>query len=170
LAAIAAIGLPGGLIDLQAPRAFDWREWLPVAAAAVMVPALAEEFAFRGALPQLFRPPPHQGEVSPRMRGRRGSDDGGDPHRPAPPGTSPLWGSGRLRADALALLAFIAWHPAQVALGLPFAQAALLRWDFLAIAGLLGLACTISYRRSGSLHPAIAMHWAVVAGWQALAG
>lgn len=129
-AAIAAIGLTGGLIALEAPRSVDWRAWLPVAAVAVIVPALGEEFVFRGLL-----------------GGRQGA----------------------LRA-ALALLAFIAWHPLQLALGLPFAQHVFLRWDFLLIAGLLGLACTISYRRSRSLQPAIAMHWAVVAGWKALGG
>ena len=169
----AAIALSGGLVDLTDRPAFDWRAWLPVAAVAVVVPALAEEWVFRGVLPELgqalIRPSrpdashrAPQDEVNsldtptrphPEVLAQRASKDG--------PG---------LAADALALLAFIAWHPLQVGLGLPYAQVVFLRPDFLLIAALLGLACTISYRRSGSLQPAILMHWAVVAGWKALTG
>ncbi len=39
------------------------------------------------------------------------------------------------------------------------------RWDFLACATLLGLACTASYLYCGSLYPAIAEHWVVVWVW-----
>jgi hypothetical protein len=41
---------------------------------------------------------------------------------------------------------------------------------FLAITAALGLACTISWRRSSSIWPAVALHWAVVVMWKGLAG
>tara|TARA_R110000868_G_scaffold53744_2_gene168511 strand:+ start:6759 stop:7262 length:504 start_codon:yes stop_codon:yes gene_type:complete len=71
---------------------------------------------------------------------------------------------------ALALFAFVLWHPLQVWIGLPFAQPVFLDPAFLATAAALGLACTISWRRSGSLWPAVAMHWAVVVVWKGMAG
>jgi predicted Abi (CAAX) family protease len=70
-----------------------------------------------------------------------------------------------LRA-ALALVVFVIWHPIQVWLGLPMAQPAFLAPAFLIIAGMLGLVCTISWRRSGSIWPAVAMHWVVVIVWK----
>lgn len=68
---------------------------------------------------------------------------------------------------ALSLALFVLWHPVQVWLGLPFAQEQFLDPAFLAAAGLLGLACTVSYQRSGSIWPAVALHWLVVVGWKA---
>ena len=41
---------------------------------------------------------------------------------------------------------------------------------FVAIAAALGLACTLSAWRSRSIWPAVAMHWALVAGWIVLFG
>ena len=70
----------------------------------------------------------------------------------------------------MALTLFILWHPAQLWLGLPMAQPVFADPAFLAIAAALGLACTISYRRSGSVWPAVAMHWAVVVMWKGFAG
>ena len=71
---------------------------------------------------------------------------------------------------AAAIGLFVLWHPAQVWLGLPMAQPIFLDPAFLAIAAGLGLACTISWRRSGSIWPPVAIHWAVVVMWKGLAG
>ena len=76
---------------------------------------------------------------------------------------------GRWRGGA-ALALFVLWHPAQLWLGLPMAQPAFIDPAFLAITAALGLACTISWRRSGSIWPAVAMHWAVVVMWKGFAG
>ena len=76
---------------------------------------------------------------------------------------------GRWRA-AVALALFVLWHPAQLWLGLPMAQPVFADPAFLAITAALGLACTISWRRSGSVWPAVAMHWALVVMWKGLAG
>lgn len=74
------------------------------------------------------------------------------------------------RADALALAAFILWHPVQVWLGLPMHQPVFLDPVFLGLAALMGvLACGL-YRRSGSIWPAVTLHWLVVLGWKALGG
>lgn len=73
--------------------------------------------------------------------------------------------TGWLRAG-LALATFVLWHPVQVWFGLPMAQPVFLEPAFLAIVALLGLVCTISWRRSGSVWPAVAMHWATVVAWK----
>ena len=76
--------------------------------------------------------------------------------------------TGWLRA-ALALAAFVLWHPVQVWLGLPMAQPAFLEPAFLAIVALLGLVCTLAWRRSGSVWPAVMIHWGTVVLWKAVA-
>ncbi|MFY0636840.1 MAG: CPBP family intramembrane metalloprotease [Maricaulis maris] len=73
--------------------------------------------------------------------------------------------TGRIRA-ALAITAFVLWHPIQVWLGLPMAQTLFLEPGFLAITAALGLACTMAYRFSGSIWPAVILHWLVVVGWK----
>lgn len=74
------------------------------------------------------------------------------------------------RDATLALLlptaAFVAWHVIE---GLTFMQAAapvFLRADFLATTAVLGLACGVLRHRTGSLWPAVALHWLEVAIWQ----
>ena len=76
---------------------------------------------------------------------------------------------GWLRATG-ALALFILWHPLQLWLGLPMAQPVFAEPGFLAIVALLGLACTLAYRWSGSLWPPVFIHWTVVVGWKAVAG
>lgn len=71
-------------------------------------------------------------------------------------------------ADALALALFVLWHPVQVWVGLPLAQTVFLDPVFLVITAGLGLVCTISYRRSGSIWPAVLMHWILVLAWKGL--
>jgi len=75
-----------------------------------------------------------------------------------------------LALSGLSLAAFIAWHPFQVWAGLPTAQPVFLDPAFLAVAALLGLVCTISAHRSGSIWPAVVIHWLVVVAWKAGGG
>lgn len=75
--------------------------------------------------------------------------------------------AGALAGAAVSLAAFIIWHPVQVWTGWFTGQAVFLEPAFLMMAGLLGLACTISVHRSGSVWGAVAMHWVVVAVWKA---
>lgn len=76
-----------------------------------------------------------------------------------------LGGGGR--GDAIALALFIAWHPLQVLLGLPMAQPVFLDPAFLLLVAVLGLCCSLLYRRSASLLPAVILHWVLVIGWKA---
>ncbi|MEQ8406096.1 MAG: CPBP family glutamic-type intramembrane protease [Oceanicaulis sp.] len=78
-----------------------------------------------------------------------------------------MTGAGAIAASGLSLAAFIAWHPLQVALGLPSGQGVFLEPAFLAMAGLLGLVCTVLVHRSGGLWTAVVVHWAVVVAWKA---
>ncbi len=71
-------------------------------------------------------------------------------------------------AAMLSLAAFIAWHPLQVALNLPYANRIFVDPRFLALAGVLGLACTVSRVRSGSIWPAVVIHWGAATVWKAL--
>mgnify|MGYP001405307950 CR=1 FL=1 len=65
----------------------------------------------------------------------------------------------------ISTLLFGLWHVAETAF-LPGAASTFLRLDFLALAVLLGLLCAILRYRSGSVWPAIALHWIVVVLWQ----
>lgn len=71
-------------------------------------------------------------------------------------------------AAALSLAAFVAWHPLQTALGFFWASPAFLTPGFLIFAAATGLACTVSRMRSGSIWPAVAIHWGIAMLWQAL--
>lgn len=73
-------------------------------------------------------------------------------------------------AAAVGLAAFVAWHPLQIVLRLPWAQPDFADPRFLALAALLGAACTASRMRSGSLWPPVAIHWAAAVSWKALFG
>lgn len=75
--------------------------------------------------------------------------------------------TGSIRAAA-ALVAFILWHPAQVWLGLPMAQDVFLDGRFLMITGALGATCTLLYRLTRSIWPAVILHWLVVLAWKGL--
>jgi len=61
---------------------------------------------------------------------------------------------------------FVCWHVFE---GLTFMRAAapiFLRSDFLATTAVLGLSCAVLRHRTGSLWPAVLLHWLEVAGWQ----
>ena len=96
---------------------------------AFVVPALAEELAFRGWL-------------------RRGA---------------PI-------SAVVSLLAYIVWHPLQTWLHLPFGRPEFLDPRFLSLIAWLGLACTLSRVRSGSIWPPVIIHWGIVVVWKALYG
>lgn len=74
---------------------------------------------------------------------------------------------GRIRAS-LALAAFVLWHPVQVWLALPMAQPVFLEPGFLLVTAALGLTCTLAWRLTGSLWPAVVIHWLTVVGWKGL--
>jgi predicted Abi (CAAX) family protease len=65
--------------------------------------------------------------------------------------------------------AFCIWHALETT-WLPRAAPLFLRPDFLAWTILLGLACAILRRRSGSLWPPVILHWAAVAAWETWLG
>jgi predicted Abi (CAAX) family protease len=67
---------------------------------------------------------------------------------------------------ALMTGAFVLWHVAEGTTFLSGAKALFLRWDFLACAAILGLGCGITRWRTGSLWPAVGLHWLMVMIWQ----
>jgi predicted Abi (CAAX) family protease len=67
-------------------------------------------------------------------------------------------------------LIFIAWHLVEAKLILPGAATLFERSDFLACAGLVGLGCAVIRWRTGSLWPAVALHWLMVTIWQTWLG
>ncbi|MEN0653724.1 MULTISPECIES: CPBP family glutamic-type intramembrane protease [Hyphobacterium] len=125
---------------------------LVVALIAVLVPALGEELVFRVLLQgkPSFRRTPESSETGVMDPGFRRGD---------------------VVRIGLSLIAFVAWHPVQVWLGLPMAQPVFTDPVFLGIAALLGIVCTISWQRSGSVWPPVLIHWLTVVSWKAfLAG
>ena len=70
----------------------------------------------------------------------------------------------------LATSVFIAWHLVEAKLILPAAASLFERPDFLACAGLVGLGCAVIRWRTGSLWPAVALHWLMVTIWQTWLG
>jgi predicted Abi (CAAX) family protease len=71
---------------------------------------------------------------------------------------------------ALATSAFIAWHLVEAKLILPTAATLFERPDFLACAGLVGLGCAVIRWRTGSVWPAVTLHWLMVTIWQTWLG
>jgi predicted Abi (CAAX) family protease len=65
---------------------------------------------------------------------------------------------------------FTAWHVVEVMTFLPAARAMFLRPSFLACAAILGLGCGLARWRTGSLWPAVALHWLAVTIWQTWLG
>lgn len=71
---------------------------------------------------------------------------------------------------ALAIAAFVAWHPLQVLwFGEAWGAVVLNPW-FLAAVVALGVATTRLYLATSSLWPPIVLHWLVVVAWKALGG
>ncbi len=71
---------------------------------------------------------------------------------------------------ALALGAFVLWHPLNARFFLTDAQSVFTQPSFLGLAALLGLACTVLYQRTGSVWSPVVFHWLVGVGWKLLGG
>ena len=65
---------------------------------------------------------------------------------------------------------FTLWHVAEAETFLRAAAPMFLRPDFLACAATLGVGCAIVRRLTGSLWPAVALHWVMVGIWQTWLG
>jgi predicted Abi (CAAX) family protease len=78
-------------------------------------------------------------------------------------------GVGAARPILWTTIAFTLWHVLETT-WLPRAAPLFLRPDFLAWAAVLGLACAILRRRSGSLWPPVILHWAAVVAWETWLG
>jgi predicted Abi (CAAX) family protease len=72
-------------------------------------------------------------------------------------------------AIAAATAIFTTWHGVET-LFLPHAAPIFLRADFLTCAALLGTGCAIVRWRTGSLWPAVILHWLSVVVWQTWLG
>ncbi len=70
----------------------------------------------------------------------------------------------------ISLLAYIAWHPLQTWLHLPFGRPEFTDPRFLSLVAWLGLACTLSRIRSGSVWTPVIIHWGIAVVWLALYG
>lgn len=70
------------------------------------------------------------------------------------------------RAILLSTGVFVVWHVFEALTFMPAAAPVFLRFDFLATTAVLGLACGWLRWRTGSLWPAVLLHWLEVAGWQ----
>lgn len=67
-------------------------------------------------------------------------------------------------------LLFVLWHLLEGWLVFPKMRELFWRPDFLAWAALIGFACAVLRRRSGSIWTAVALHWAAVMVWQGWLG
>ena len=65
---------------------------------------------------------------------------------------------------------FCLWHVVEATTFLPKAAPLFLRPDFLAWTVMLGLACAVLRRRSGSIWTAVLLHWVAVVAWQGWLG
>jgi predicted Abi (CAAX) family protease len=72
-------------------------------------------------------------------------------------------------AIIVATALFTAWHALETTF-LHHAAPTFLRADFLICAAMLGAGCAISRWRTGSLWPAVILHWMVVVAWQTWLG
>jgi len=66
---------------------------------------------------------------------------------------------------ALALAAYVGSHPVNAILFRPSALAIFTNPAYLFIAALLGAACTVVYALSGSIWPAVLLHWITAVVW-----
>ena len=78
-------------------------------------------------------------------------------------------GAGAARPILWTTVGFSLWHILETT-WLPRAAPIFQRPDFLAWTALLGLGCAILRRRSGSLWPAVILHWAAVVAWETWLG
>jgi predicted Abi (CAAX) family protease len=83
----------------------------------------------------------------------------------APHPSESLTPARRLAMEGISLVVFVAAHPVNGLLFRPAARAAFTHPTFLTIVTLLGVACLATYRKTGSLWPAVFIHWATVVAW-----
>lgn len=69
-------------------------------------------------------------------------------------------------ALAIAVFIFVTWHIVEAETVLTRAAPMFERPDFLACAAILGAGCGLMRWRTGSLWPAVALHWLMVTLWQ----
>ncbi len=62
------------------------------------------------------------------------------------------------------------WHVVEAVTFLKSAAGVFLRPDFLLCCAVLGLGCAVMKRRTGSVWPAVLLHWALVVIWQTWLG
>lgn len=71
---------------------------------------------------------------------------------------------------ALSTTLYTLWHVVEAVTFLKSAAGVFLRPDFLLCCAVLGLGCAIIRRVTGSLWPAVLLHWALVVVWQTWLG
>jgi len=65
---------------------------------------------------------------------------------------------------------YVLWHGVEALTFLPNAAPVFLRADFLLCCAVLGLGCAVTKRMTGSVWPAVLLHWALVVVWQTWLG
>jgi predicted Abi (CAAX) family protease len=70
----------------------------------------------------------------------------------------------------VSLALFVVYHPLNALTFYPVGRSTFLNPVFLLLAAVLGAACSIAYLQSGSMWPAVAIHWLVVTVWLLLLG
>lgn len=70
----------------------------------------------------------------------------------------------------LALGLFVLWHPLNAWLFLPWTRPLFYRWDFLVVAGLLGIGATFLHQRCRGIWPSVLFHWIAVVVWKLALG
>jgi predicted Abi (CAAX) family protease len=73
-------------------------------------------------------------------------------------------------AITLSTLLYVLWHPLEGFTFLPGARDLFSRPDFLGVTALLGLACALTRWRTGSIWPAVVLHWVLVVVWKTWLG
>lgn len=71
---------------------------------------------------------------------------------------------------AVSTTLYTLWHVVEALTFLPRAAPVFLRPDFLACCAVLGLGCAVIRLKTGSLWPAVILHWALVVVWQTWLG
>ncbi len=87
------------------------------------------------------------------------------PHR-----TEPRSVHDQYAAVVFSVVVFAAWHVVNAWFFFPVAREVFWDWRFLVIVMLLGTACASVYLRTGSIYPAIFVHWAIVVAWKGVLG
>ncbi|MET3663451.1 CPBP family glutamic-type intramembrane protease [Caulobacter sp. 1776] len=71
---------------------------------------------------------------------------------------------------AVSTVLYTLWHVVEALTFLKSAAGVFLRPDFLLCCAMLGLGCAATKRKTGSIWPAVLLHWALVVVWQTWLG